>query len=247
MKADVEVDEDLRTPMQSMQINQAGRKRRGKGQDMPDRSCVDKVIVLILGSDVALLGKRRQHLGIGLKHLVLVLDQLVRLLDFVLLDSLLQSVVKDLAAVAGAAGRIEGVGDLSVGCRSGGGVLDLFVGRRLAAGVGHVLVESGSGLHLAGIGNPAMVSKGRKLAPRADVPGAGNDASRTRASISLTSTWAKGRAMRPLDAAVLVAVEPLGVAAEIAGVGLFRHGGSLQLAHLTWMCSVYEYDYAVGG
>jgi len=204
MKADVEVDEDLRTPMQSMQINQAGRKRKGKGQDMPDRSCVDKVVVLILGSDVALLGKRRQHLGIGIKHLVLVLDQLVRLLDLVFLNSLLQSVVEDLAAVTRAARSIEGVGDLGVGCRSGRRVLDLFVGRRLAAGAGHVLVESGSGLHLAGIGNP----------------GAGNDASRTRASISLTSSWAKGRAMRPLDAAVLVAIEALGIAAEIAGVGL---------------------------
>lgn len=33
--------------------------------------------------------------------------------------------------------------------------------------------------------------------------------------------------MRPLDPAVLVAVELLGVAAEVAGVGLIGHGGYL--------------------
>lgn len=47
-----------------------------------------------------------------------------------------------------------------------------------------------------------------------------------RLAVFLASARTKGRAMRPLDPAVLIAVELLRVGAEVAGVGLFsRHDG----------------------
>lgn len=52
-----------------------------------------------------------------------------------------------------------------------------------------------------------------------------NDASWAWSSIFLAPTGAKRLAVGPLDAAVLVPVEASGVAAEVAGVGVIRHGG----------------------
>lgn len=56
-----------------------------------------------------------------------------------------------------------------------------------------------------------------------DVLDMGNDASRTRPSIFLASSRAIGLAVRPLDPAVLIAVESFSVTAEIVGVRLLGH------------------------
>jgi hypothetical protein len=55
--------------------------------------------------------------------------------------------------------------------------------------------------------------------------GLGDDASRARLAVLSASSGAERLAMRPLGPAVLVPVELLGTAAQIAGVGLLGHGG----------------------
>jgi hypothetical protein len=52
-----------------------------------------------------------------------------------------------------------------------------------------------------------------------------NDTSRARLRVFLAPSWAERLAMRPLDPAVLVAVEALGLSTEIVVVRLARHGG----------------------
>jgi hypothetical protein len=122
--------EPLERRWEICKITQAEQEcERTEGKKYGRQLDLDEVVVLVLRSDVALLRKRRQSLSIHVEHLVLVLDQLVRLLDLIALDGLLQRVVQDLAAMARAACSIEGVGDLCIDCRSSRGVLDVFVGR----------------------------------------------------------------------------------------------------------------------
>tara|TARA_R110002003_G_scaffold108_1_gene9055 strand:- start:7975 stop:8265 length:291 start_codon:yes stop_codon:yes gene_type:complete len=79
---------------------------------------------------------------------------------------------------------------------------------------------------VARVRRPAAVSKIRANASSSlvDILDMRVDASRAWPSVFLASSRAKRLAMRPLDPVVLVAIELLGVGAEVAGVGLLRHG-----------------------
>lgn len=84
---------------------------------------------------------------------------------------------------------------------------------------------------MAGVGRPGFVRacSTRPCAVRVDILDMRVDASRTRSAIVLASARAERLAMSPLDAAVLVAVELLGFAAEVVGVGLLGHDGFVLL------------------
>jgi hypothetical protein len=109
-------------------------------------------------------------------------------------------------------------------------VFDVLIGRGLAAGAGagagHVLVERRASLHVARVGRPAAVSicSTKLCVCVLDILDMRVDASRPGPSILLASSRAIGLAVRPLDPAVLVAVEFFGAATEIVGVGLLGHG-----------------------
>jgi len=142
------------------------------------------------------------RLVIDAEYLVFILDQLLRLLGLEPFYSLLKSGVEDLAAVAGAPLGIIRVGD--VGVWGSGGMVNVLVSGRIATSVGHVLVQSSASLHVARV---------RGLDMRIQLR-------RARLAIFDASSGTEGLAMRPLRPAVLVAVELLGVATEVASKGL---------------------------
>jgi len=98
------------------------------------------------------------RLIVQVKHLILVLYQLLRLLGLKALNSFLESVVQDLAAMARTPIGVERVGDVGIWSRCSGRVLNVLVSGRLVTSGSHVLVESGARLHGAVGRCPAYVS-----------------------------------------------------------------------------------------
>lgn len=208
-------------------------QRKGCRRRRKDLS-IDEFIVLILGSNALSsgLGTRRHDVVVQTEHLVLLLDQLIRLANLVALDGLRQGEPQNLAAVAGSTLGVERVGDSGIWDGGNRGVVDLFVGRRIATGVRDVVLDGRTMLvdtdgALQGPASVRLQSSSNGGSKHSLWHSSDPGGSRT---VLLSPTARSiGGAMGPLHARGLVAVGLLGLAAQVAVEDLTRcHGGAVE-------------------